>query len=240
MKRRFPTILFALSVITLCPWPAAVDLRTQGAGQSDKFGANSAGQQLSKEEETLALESKQAILSAGISRAYFAKHFQLIKVVNLPGDRRVVWRFRVNEYETTVDDSIGYYTVADKRVNIHSVTNLLRPAHEVTRTIPRARARRLMRACIGEFEGESVSYQGNAGGLALFLTAQSKVSRESREKERKSEQAGKNRERDRSARNQISPNEIQRERDDVRTPTILGSINLETGKCMKGQLLISP
>jgi hypothetical protein len=233
MKRRFPTILIALSVITLCPRPQAVDLRTQGAGQSDKFGANSAktnvGQKLSKEEETLALESKQAILTAGISRAYFAQHFQLIKVVNLPGDRRVVWRFRVNGYETTVDDSIGYYTVADKRVNIHSVTNLLRPAHEVTRTIPRARARRLMRACIGEFEGESVSYRGTAGGSALVLTAQGKVSREPRKKERKSEQDGKNREQ-----------EIQRERNDVRTPTILGSINLETGKCTKGQLLISP
>ena len=45
---------------------------------------------LTQAERALVAGSRQAITVTGISEAYFDRHISLMKVVNQPGDRRVV------------------------------------------------------------------------------------------------------------------------------------------------------
>ena len=133
-------------------------------------------------QQELVRESKLAIVSAGLSGIYFAKHFRLLRVEDKFGDRRVVWRLKINEYETEVIDSIGYYTAGGKHINIHSVISLLSPAREIIKTIPRPRAEKLMRACIGNFAGGSVIYQVVAGQAELIFNAQAVAGRLKKER----------------------------------------------------------
>jgi hypothetical protein len=224
-----------MGVVALWAGLLAVELSIAVHGQSARSPRSStqSALRLGKYEEDLARESKQEILGAGISGAYFARHFQLIKVINKPGDRRVVWRFRVNEFEATIDDSIGYYTAAGRQINVHSVAKLLKPAHDITRTISHARARSLMRACIGEFEAERVFYQGSPSGAMLVMMAQAREKkvvprRDATAPADSSTKVGANR-----TAIQVGPNDTMR-------PPVLGTINLETGKCTKGSLLAMP
>lgn len=80
---------------------------------------------LTASEQTLVDGSKRAILETGISESYFNAHFKLLNVIDKPSDRRVVWQFSVNQYQTVLNDAIGYYTDGAKRVNTHSIAKSL-------------------------------------------------------------------------------------------------------------------
>jgi len=66
--------------------------------------------QLTASELILVDGSKGVILLTGISEPYFNKHFKLLKVIDKPSDRRVVWQFSVNGYQAVLNDAIGYST----------------------------------------------------------------------------------------------------------------------------------
>ena len=87
-----------------------------------------------------------------------------------------MWRLKVAEYETTVNDSVGSYTdEKGARHDAHSITGRLSPARDIGPTIPKRRAERLMKACIGEYQSGSVVYQpfGSPPRAALVFTAMS-------------------------------------------------------------------
>jgi hypothetical protein len=134
------------------------------------------GAQLSEGEERLVRDLKAAILAAGLSEPYFDAHFKTFKVLDAPGDRRIVWRFTVNGHEAFVSDSVGYYTDARGLVvDTHSIAGALPAAHDITRTITRRRAERITRACIGRFGGGAVVYRaaGAPERASLIFTATS-------------------------------------------------------------------
>jgi hypothetical protein len=202
-----------------------------------------AGLNLTEGEKKLAEGSRNAILRAGISAAYFDKHFRLVHVFDKMGDRRVVWQFQINEYEATVNDAIGFYTDGGKRVDVNSVGSVLASAHDITRTIPRKTAERIMRRCIGSFSNPVVEYRAlsTAGEAALLLIGQSaippKVVRSRVERERLEREERERRERREERKRQreqgaivVSEDEGEEERGNI----ILGAVNLETGKCIKG------
>lgn len=195
---------------------------------------------LNEAERALVAGSRKAIVRTGMSEQYFDRHFMLIKVVNQPGDRRVVWKFSVNEYTTNINDVLGYYTANGKRVNTHSVATTLRATSDITRTISRRKANQIMQQCIGSFRNPSVEYRAGNGGVAqLFLTAESvpKISRRNeKEREREEREA---RERQAKPKPPTGSDPIEEEGDEG-PPITVGSINLQTGKCTKGQLVAAP
>jgi hypothetical protein len=209
---------------------------------------------LTAAERALVRGSREAIVKTGITESYFDRHFSVARVVDKPGDRRVVWKFSINGYETTVSDTLGYYTEGDRRVDTHSVADSLPSTSDITRTITRRQAERIMRRCIGGFTNPQVEYRahGAAGAAALLLTAQNvinpktSVRREAREgKERKEREEREERERRERAQRQAGGNhqldELEQE-DDVRDHPIilLGAVDLVTGKCMVGRAQSTP
>lgn len=132
------------------------------------------------EADSLVEGSKRAIIETGISESYFDKHFKLIKAVNEPADRRVEWAYSVNEYEAQLVDAIGFHTTGGKRTYVHGIKNQLYSTHEIVKTLSRERARRILRTCIGEFEGEAMSYRALTvpGNARLYLTGRSRVIRQ--------------------------------------------------------------
>ncbi|MFY9607364.1 MAG: hypothetical protein WAU45_01955 [Blastocatellia bacterium] len=134
------------------------------------------------EADSLVEESKRAIIKTGISESYFEKHFKLIKAVNEPADRRVEWSYSVNEYEAQLVDAIGFHTAGGKRTYVHGIKNQLYSTHEIAKTLPRRRARMILLSCIGEFEGEEMTYRALTvpGRARLYLTAKSKLIRKER------------------------------------------------------------
>ncbi len=188
--------------------------------------------ELTAAEQQLVNGSRAAIIAAGISPKYFDAHFSLARVINTTGDRRVVWRFKVNEYEATVNDAVGSYTdEKGRRVNVHSVGGLLTTAHDITKTIPRTRAERAMRACIGEHGAGAVVYQasGSPPRASLVFTAVS-VPKPEKPVEHPAPTP------------QATPlaGEGARQSDTIRQggkrkpPLFIGSVDLETGRCVKG------
>lgn len=184
---------------------------------------------LSQEQKLLVEASRRAILRTGITAPYFDKHFSVQQVVNKTGDRRVVWKFSVNEHESIIVDSIGYYTEAGKRINTHGVESLLVSTSDITQTISKARALKIMKSCIGPFSNPVVEYKADGSRKAvLVLNAHSipsdspstSVSSESKKSESPGEQA----------RHDL----IREGRQKPRPPIQLGSVNLQTGKCVKG------
>jgi hypothetical protein len=162
--------------------------------------------------------------------------------VNKPGDRRIVWKFRVNEYETFVADVLGFYTKDGKRVDIHSVATTLHTTTEITKTISRKSAVEKMQRCIGKFANPSVEYRKSGDGPAeLVFSAESipKISRKETEARREREER-EARERAKKSQAGKGVDEIENEGDDDRPPIFTGSINLQTGKCVKGQLISTP
>lgn len=202
-----------------------------------------AGLNLTEGEKSLVGGSRAAILRAGISAPYFEKHFRLVRVVDNIGDRRVVWKFTVNEYEVMVTDAVGFYTDGGRRVDVNSIASSLASAHDITRTIPRKVAERIMRRCIGNFGNPAIEYRafGTGGEAALLLTAQSaaapkvvasRAERERREREKRERQK-REEERKRLQEQGVMTMPHEDEEED-RPKIIIGMVNLETGKCTKG------
>lgn len=205
------------------------------AAQSAKRVEEAGQAQLTEAEEKLVRDSKAAILAAGLSEPYFDAHFKTFKVVDAPGDRRVVWRFAVNGHEAFVNDGVGYYTDARGRVvDTHSIAGALPAAHDITRTITRRRAERIMRACIGRFDGGAVVYRaaGAPERASLIFTAASTPRREvraAREREGRGHEARMKKEKNTPQTDVIEEGD---EGDGV--PIYIGAVDLETGRCTKG------
>ena len=191
--------------------------------------------QLTASEQILVDGSKGVILLTGISEPYFNKHFKLLKVIDKPSDRRVVWQFSVNGYQAVLNDAIGYSTdLFARRVYTHSIA--LGETTEIQRTISRARALRLMRSCIGDFENPAVEYGPVNGRAELLLVANARnrvESKSARERERE--------ERAKQKATAAGTDVIESEEDEGGIkPLLLGAINLQTGKCTKGAGTIAP
>lgn len=217
----------------VCPFTAAVSFGQSPDSQAGASGGRVQGRALkhTPEEERLLRESRAEIVATGFSEAYFDAHFEPVRVMNSPGDRRVIWRFRVNGHEALVNDSVGFYTDAGgRRVDTHTVAATLGETRDIRRTISRRRAERVMRACIGKFEGGAVTYQrfGADGRAALVLTAVSvpppaPANANRPAPQSSATQAGGTRQYDGPGRG------------GKKKPFLLiGSVNLETGRCVKG------
>jgi hypothetical protein len=136
----------------------------------------SAAESLSAREQLLKDSSKAAILSTGISSKYFDQHFKLERVVDLPADRRVVWKYSIGEYQAILNDAVGFYTdEKGVRFNLHSIRNTLAGAHDIKATISRERAEALMSKCLGEYTPGPVLFEalGSPSRAALVFTASS-------------------------------------------------------------------
>ena len=188
---------------------------------------------LNQAERALVAASRNAIVRTGISEGYFDRHFTLVKVLHQPGDRRVVWKFSVNEYSTNVSDVVGYYTANGKRVDVHSVTTTLGATSEIKRTISRKTANRIIQKCIGSFTNPTVEYRATDKGPArLLLTAEavSKLRPPLKEEPRAN-----------PANAQVQTDmDVIKNKPKNRPPIIVASIDLESGKCTKGELLAGP
>ncbi len=195
-----------------------------------------ADRQLTASEQSLVDGSKRAILETGISEAYFTAHFKLLNVIDKPADRRVTWQFSVNQHQAVLNDAIGYYTEGAKRVDTHSIAKSLGQTTEIERTISRARALRLMKSCIGNFENPAVEYGPVNGRAELLLVAHAKNRVES-----KSEREREREEREKRKATAAGTDAIESEEDEGEIkPLLLGAINLQTGKCTKGAAMIAP
>lgn len=198
-------------------------------------------EKLTAEERALVEGSRRAIVAAGISPAYFDEHFSLLKVINKTGDRRIVWRLKVDEYETFLNDAIGFYTdERGERVYTHSIANALGSARDVTKVIPRASAERIMRECIGEYESASVHYQsfGATRRAALLFSAVSLPPAETETTQKTQAVTSAS-----QPQQQPPPSPVAEgsQASDYIKPggkkkpfLIVGTINLETGECVKG------
>ncbi|MBV9925215.1 MAG: hypothetical protein JOZ96_09395 [Acidobacteria bacterium] len=179
-------------------------------------------------ERALVAGSREAIIKTGITPAFFDTHFRVLRVVNGPVDRRVVWLLSVGGYEATVNDSVGFYTEGARRLDTHSVAATLSKTFDIERTITRRRARLLMRRCVGPFEGAQVEYRahGVEGRAALLLTAHSLVPR------RRDARARRGSERPETTR---VTDEVEAEDEGGEGPVyVLGAVNLVTGECTVG------
>ncbi len=236
MKRKrlrcFTAALLLLCAAAVCGGaPAEVSAQTSparavaGAGEMKGRGEAS---KLSPEEELLVRESKAAIIETGFSERYFDAHFKPIKVHNSPGDRRVVWRFRLDGYEVIINDSIGFYTDArGRRVDSHMVGAALGRTRDIRRAISFPRAQRAMKACIGEYSPGSILLQrfDADGRVSLVFSAVSLPP--------PAEPA--------SGAGQPPPSPAARQLPEgvrpggKKKPFLgIGSIDLETGRCVKG------
>ena len=186
--------------------PAGTDAQnaTAAAAAKQKDGEL----KLTPEEERLVRGSKAAIIETGFSERYFDKHFKPVRVYNSPGDRRVVWRFRLNDYETMVSDSVGFYTDnRGRRIDSHMVSASLGKTRDIRKTIPFRRAQSAMKACIGEYSPGSILLQrfDADGRVSLVYTAVS-----------------------------LTPPPGQQPAGKKKPFLGIGSIDLETGRCIKG------
>lgn len=190
---------------------------------------------LTDAESRLIAGSKRAILETGISKPYFEEHFQLIKVIDQPGDRRVVWKYSINEYETDLNDAVGYYTAQDgERVDTHSIKQVLGSTHDIEKTIPRKQAERIMKRCIGNHVSPSIIFRSFSvsGKASLYMTASNVKRRQEEKRSRKSEKASKNKD--------AELDELREEGDENERPSYFGIVDLETGKCTKGKAVVAP
>lgn len=206
--------------------------------------ADSQVDQLSPSQKSLMEGSKKAMLKTGMSEPYFNKHIRLVEVLDKPGDRRVVWKFIINGYEATIHDSIGHYTEGGKRIDLHSLENALSSTTDIKRTIPRTKAFRIMRSCLGKFTGATVEYRASGSGQAELLLIASSVPKPIRrqEEDRAREEIRKEDSSRKKARQAggAETDVIEEDEDNNRGPVYIGSVNLETGKCTKGRARAGP
>jgi hypothetical protein len=225
MRKLLPFVLAAAAFM------AAAPSRASRAAQQQQPDLNAS-------ERALVEGSRAAVIATGLTPEYFDRHFRVERVVDRPGDRRVVWRFSVGGHEATVSDSVGFYTEGGRRFDAHSVGGSLNATSDLTRTIPRARAERIMRRCIGRFTNPQVEYraQGPGGAAALLLTAEAirapRGAGERRERE----------ERERRERARQEPEGFGRQADAVGEDdegggavVILGAVDLSDGRCTVGR-----
>ena len=178
------------------------------------------------------------MIETGFSARYFDEHFRVVEMFDKPGDMRVVWRFSMNEYAVRVTDALGYYTENQKRIYVHSVRNTLGETRDISRTIPMRRAQALMRTCLGRHAGEATVLMrfSPAEKAALYLTAHS-ILGSNRNRAERSREAGSGQRVDKQ---NPQVDELEREGIGPRRPMRLGYINLETGKCSRGQAVATP
>jgi hypothetical protein len=196
-------------------------------------------------ERRLVEGSREAIIKTGITADFFDRHFRVARVVDRPGDRRVVWRLAVGGHEALVSDSVGFYTEGGRRFDTHSVAGTLNSTSDLARTIPRPRAERIMRRCIGRFTNPQVEYRahGPGGEAALLLTAEALVvprggaGREARERREREERERERRERARRQSQGSRPADEVEEEDEGGdgTVVVLGAVDLSTGECTVGR-----
>jgi hypothetical protein len=198
-------------------------------------------QTLTPSEQALVNDSRKAIMQTGLSEEYFNVHFKLLKVIDKDSDRRVSWQFSINGYDAVVTDSIGFFTEGTKKVYIHGVTKTLGQTSEIQKTLSRARANRIMKTCIGGFKHPNIQYGPVAGRAQLFLVAQARTAanRESNS-ERELERERERDEREKQKAGSTSTDTIESEEEEDLPKVVLGSVNLQTGKCTKGAGLIAP
>ncbi len=184
--------------------------------------------ELTRAETELIEGSRNAILRTGISESYFDKHFEMYAVHESPADRRVVWIFRIGEYETTVQDAIGSYVQGTERKYSHSINSVLPSMTEIRRVISRKRAETVLRACLGKFSTTAVELGpvDNTGRAGLFLTASALTILTSKNAPNRKKS---------DARSVAADSDLVKEEARRRTPVILGAVNLQTGKCKKGK-----
>jgi hypothetical protein len=231
MKRnslRLVSAALALCAAATFGAPAEADAQTipARAASGKTPGAETkqpeAALKLTPEEELLVRGSKAAIIGTGFSERYFDEHFKPVRVYNAAGDRRVVWRFRLNGYETLVNDSVGFYTDArGRRVNSHMVSASLGRTRDIRRTIPFSRAQSAMKKCIGEYSPGSILLQrfDTDGRVSLVYTA---VSLPPAGEPPPTPQGG-------------GPRPEGARPGGKKKPFLsIGSIDLETGRCIKG------
>lgn len=211
---------------------------------------------LTPEEEALVRGSREAILRSGLSAGYFDSHFKLMKVSNAPADRRVIWKFSVNEHETIVQDSVGVAYVGNERKQSHAVSSTLPLMSEIHRTVSRRRAEQLLRACIGSFSDASVEFRpiDETGKVGLFLAAAAKPKVHESAAEPPTKARAKASEPGSRASTvnatvvaghntgqPVSQADSLKPKSGKRPPLIvLGAINLQTGKCTKGVGQVGP
>lgn len=222
-----------------------------GARAQKPSAAAAAAPALNDSERALVAGSREAIIKTGLSPAFFDAHFRVARVIDRPGDRRVVWRLSVGGYETSVNDTIGFYTEGARRVDTHSVAATLNATNDITRTITRRRAETLMRRCIGRFSNSQVEYRANGaeGRAALLFTAHSLVparreeheregrGREARERREREEREREERERRARAQTGATPAADTVEEEDEggeEFVVVLGAVDLVTGECSVG------
>jgi hypothetical protein len=247
-------LLFALaSLAAAAAVPAGGRAQKSPAAKTATAAAAAApdAPELSASERALAAASREAIIKTGLSAAFFDEHFRVARVIDRPGDRRVVWRLSVGGYETSVSDSVGFYTEGARRVDAHSVGATLSATSDITRTITRRRAEALMRRCIGRFVDPQVEYRahGAEGRAALLFTAHSLVprrreeferereGREARERRERAERGREERERRERAQAGGAPAADAVEEDDEGGEgpvVVLGAVDLVTGACSVG------
>jgi hypothetical protein len=202
-------------------------------------------QELNASEKSLAEGSREAIIKTGLSEAFFDEHFRVSRVVDRPGDRRVVWTLSVGGHEATVSDSVGFYTDGGRRFDTHSVAGTLNTTKDLTRTITRARAEGIMRRCIGRFSNPQVEYRahGPQRAAALLLTAEALVAppggeargrRERKERERKEREERERARRQSSGSGQADKVEEEDE-GGAGVVVLLGAVDLSNGKCTVGR-----
>ena len=230
MTTRKEEVLRVLFLFLLLPAVCALGLS----------GAHAWQQTPTPSEQALVQGSKEAILATGISESYFQTHFKLLKVVDKPADRRVSWQFSINGYSAVINDSIGYYTEGTKRIDTHSIAKALGQTSEISRTLSRARALQILQSCIGNFENPTVQY-GPVNGQAQLLMVGYKRARVESKSERQQERERERESREKQKAAAAGTDLIESEEDEGKSPPlILGTVNLQTGKCTKATALIAP
>lgn len=207
--------------------------------------------ELTASEKSLVEGSREAVVKTGMSAEYFDAHFRVERVIDRTGDRRVVWRFTIGGHEALVTDSIGFYTEGGRRFDTHSVAGLLGTTSDLTRTITRGRAERIMRRCLGRFTNPQVEYRAHApdGAAALLLTAERLVvsraaagsearEREEREKRERRERESRERGQSRNSRRTDAVDEDEEGGDGV--VVLFGAVDLSNGSCTKGRGQVGP
>lgn len=196
---------------------------------------------LSSSEQALVDGSKKAIINTGLSEKYFNEHFKLLNVVDKPSDRRVVWQFSVDQHKAIITDAIGYYKEGTARVDTHSVGKILGQTSEIAQTITRARALRIMKSCIGNFDNPVVEYGPVGGRAELLLIASVRDRRVETKSEREKEREREREEREKQKATTAGTDVIGSEEEEGKEPPmIFGFVNLRTGKCTKGAAMTSP
>jgi hypothetical protein len=197
-------------------------------------GMSSAGPASQADERNELIKgSRKAIIGTGFSESYFDRHFKLNEVFNKPGDQRVVWQFSLGEYETRVTDSIGYNAIGSRKNYVHSIAGNLGATRDIPKTISKKRARSLLTSCVGKFANESVVLMklDSDRKAALYMMAYSSPRVRKKEDER-----GQNEQRQTN----IGPDRPPSEDEGRNRPLKIGYINLETGKCTRGQANVAP